>query len=306
MSESPDASKNEAYSSEPPKSHTSDSVEDNKSPENIEANQPIRPVYYAPDPEPLPEPSLSKPPLTNPPVTNLQVTNPPPTTTRTATYNTASKDDDNITNVLSNVVAPAFLGGLGAVGLMAIGLNAPTKEVQVTSEDGTTNTTTVAKDYLPSLSMGAGAEFFLYSCVVVMLATIIGSIGVLSLIGVPKKSERAKTWQIGIVYALLFPTAISALIQNQFLGGQQASVESRLAAQQSQSTEQNAGSLQSLQAPTIETIQQELQAAHKQLRLSTQIIAAPQLFSFPQQNVVSGNQESIANLDRLRRDLEEM
>lgn len=284
MSASPDESKHEANDAYESKDHlTDDALKD----------KPVESVYYprTPSPTPAPEPL--------PPVSRA-------TTTTTATTVTADREDDeNIINVLSNVIAPSALGGLGAVGLIAIGLNAPIKEVQVTSEDGTTSTT-VAKDYLPSLNMGAGTEFFLYSCIVILLATMIGSMGILSLMGVPSKGQRAKTWQIGIVYALLFPTAISALIQNQFLGGQQASVESRLAAQQSQNTEQNAGSLQSLQDPTIETIQQELQAAHRQLRLSTQIIAAPQLFSFPQQNVVSGNQESIANLDRLRRDLEGM
>jgi hypothetical protein len=145
--------------------------------------------------------------------------------------------------------------------------------------------------------MGAGTEFFLYSCVVMMLATLIGSIGVLSLMGVPKKEERAKTWQIGIVYALLFPTAISALIQNQFLGGQQVSVENLVAEQQK---------TDSLASSSIVEIKQELQKAQQQLRVSTEIIAAPKLYSQPQQNVVIGNQTSIANLDRIQAELDQL
>ncbi|MGB2925316.1 MAG: hypothetical protein WBB82_08445 [Limnothrix sp.] len=282
MSASPDEPKHEANDPYEPKDHFTD---------DVQADKPIQPVYYTPAPEPLP----NNPPT--PPVTSKTTTTTRRGYDRGREYDRESKDDDNITNVLLNVIAPSFLGGLGAVGLMAIGLNAPTKEVQVTSEDGTTSTTTVEKDYLPSLSMGAGSEFFLYSCIVVMLATIIGSIGVLSLMGVPTKEQRAKTWQIGIVYALLFPTAISALIQNQFLGGQQASMKTLVA-------EQNNG--QALQTTTIQDIQAELAKAHKQLRMSTEIIAAPEMFSFPQQNLVLGNQESIAELDRLRRELENM
>jgi len=267
MSASPDEFNHEANDRYEPKDHLTHGAED---------NQPLQPVYFTSAPEPQPDPS--------------------PTTTTVTTDHTPNKDDDDLTNVLSHVVAPSCLGGLGAVGLMAIGLNAPTKEVQVTSADGSTNTT-VAKDYLPSLNMGSGTEFFLYGFIVMMLATIIGSIGVLSLMGVPKKEERAKTWQIGIVYALLFPTAISALIQNQFLGGQQTSVENLVAEQQKNESVANS---------SIAEIKQELQKAQQQLRVSTEIITAPQLYSLPQQNVVIGNQTSIANLDRIQADLDQL
>ncbi|OKH19008.1 hypothetical protein [[Limnothrix rosea] IAM M-220] len=278
MSASPEESKNDANESY---EINNNQTTENQAPDNLQdAGEPIQPVYFPP--EPIIEP---KTPQTPPPETT-------PTIIRAT--ETSQNNDDNIGNILSNVITPSFLGGVGAVGLIAIGLNAPRKQVQITPEDGTT---TVSQDYLPSVNLGVGTEFFLYSCIVVMLATLIGSTGVLSLNGVPKKEERAKTWQIGIICALFFPTAISAIIQNQFLGGQQASVETLIAEQEENLVLQNA---------TIEEIQLELQQAHRQLRLSTEIIAAPELYSFPQQNLVIGNQQSIAELDRLRIELEEM
>ncbi|NJN73317.1 MAG: hypothetical protein HC799_11185 [Limnothrix sp. RL_2_0] len=206
------------------------------------------------------------------------------------------ENDENITNILANVIAPSVIGGLGAVGLTAIGLNVPTQTVQ--TDGGLSPTTTVSsRDYLPSMNMSTGTEFFLYSWIIILLATLIGSVGILSLIGVPAKSARSKTWQIGIVYALLFPTAISALIQNQFLGGQQTSVETLVAEQQK--NDQMASS-------SIAEIKQELQKAQQQLRVSTEIIAAPNRYAQPQQNVIMGNQTAIANLDRIQADLDRL
>ncbi len=272
MSASPEESKNEINESyEANQNHTSDNLQD--------SGEPLKPVVF-PRNESTLEPQTSQ--ISTPDIS--------PVVRETSTDN----DQESASNILSNVIAPSFLGGIGAVGLIAIGLNAPNKQVQVTSEDGTTS---VSQDYLPSVNLGAGSEFFLYSCIVVMLATLLGSIGILSLNGVPKKEERAKTWQIGIICALFFPTAIAALIQNQFLGGQQASVETLIAEQ-----EENLA----LQNSTIEEIQLELQQAQQQLRLSTEIIAAPELYSFPQQNLVSDNQQAITELERLEAELEEI
>lgn len=194
------------------------------------------------------------------------------------------------------MIAPSFIGGLGAVGLTAIGLNVPTKTVQVDGQSSPT-TTVSSRDYLPSMNMGTGTEFFLYGWIIVLLATLIGSVGILSLIGVPAKSARSKTWQIGIVYALLFPTAISALIQNQFLGGQQTSVENLVAEQQKNNQ---------IASSSIAEIKKELQKAQQQLRVSTEIIVAPNLYAQPQKNVIMGNQTAIANLDRIQADLDRL
>ena len=135
----------------------------------------------------------------------------------------ASTSEENIQEIgelaeqpENEMAEPELIEQSGQVGGEPTDQEPETRNSRQNQPQQTTQETTIAHDFVPSIQMSAGLEFLILVTSSILLGAVVGFIGaILSLDGPPEKANnKSKLAATALMFALFFPSVITVFQEN--------------------------------------------------------------------------------------------